>query len=62
MAVSALSPPDRSDIRFTRLRPGEASISIPDSRGDDGSVSCSLPSPPGKSSAISFWNSSATSL
>ena len=29
MAVSERSPPDSSEIRLTRLRPGLASISMP---------------------------------
>ena len=56
MAVSERSPPDRSEIRFTRLRPGLASISIPLVSGSAGSVSTSRPSPPGKSSPISRSN------
>ncbi len=61
MAVSERSPPDSSEMRLTRLRPGLASISMPLVSGCAGSVRTSRPEPPGNSSAISRSNSRATS-
>ena len=56
IAVSERSPPESSEMRFTRLRPGLASISIPEPSGFAGSVRTRRPSPPGNSSATSRSN------
>ena len=47
-AVSDRSPPESSDRRLTFLPAGRASTSMPVVSRSDGSVSTSLPSPPGK--------------
>ena len=51
MAVSDRSPPDSSDSRLTFLPGGRASMSMPVVSMSSGSVSTSLPSPPGNSLA-----------
>ena len=52
MAVSDRSPPDSRDSRLTFLPGGLASMSMPVVSMSSGSVSTSLPSPPGNSLAM----------
>jgi hypothetical protein len=59
--VSERSPPESSDSRLIFLPGGRASTSTPVVSMSSGSVSTSRPSPPGKSTWNTAWNSRAVS-